>query len=445
MASLIRWILPFLVGLGMANWCEAGWLNPTQPGFVIQTFTSYEPISGNNSGTIVTNGNSYQFAGDNTGAMFMGGPGSQFRGKNDGSVYVDGDGSFVLGSFASLATVNNQGKGSLLLGNLSVGQKAVITDVGNASILLGAGTVSNSQSIVVGDGNESHGNKSVTAGSFWGTGSGFFGNGAGLTNLADDLIRVSYVEVHGMATSRGWYKQIGTHGGSPLYQRLDGAYFLYVAQDYGVWVISAVPENLDGLMWWNDSGKEGYYSPFGYEPGPNPGTGYIGDFLISEVDPVFNAWLPSFAHLAGPSTGGMWFDFSAQGGADALWLLPQTLNGHTMWHEATLGIGWDLSFSGTGYCYDTGAIWPGYIVHFTNGTHDHDLWVNTLTFDDFRHVAGGYSNCPPWWVRVMVQTNMPSPVDDIRDFGRFAVVNGTQLVFVAGAVTNVLDADITHP
>ena len=72
----------------------AGWLNPNQPGFIIQTFTYYEAITGNNTGLIVTNGNSYQFAGDNTGAVYLGGPGSQFRGKNEGSVYADGEGGF---------------------------------------------------------------------------------------------------------------------------------------------------------------------------------------------------------------------------------------------------------------------------------------------------------------------------------------------------------------
>ena len=156
---VIKKILPILLGLVMATGCQAGWLNPSQPGFVIQTFTSYQPISGNNSGLILTNGNSYQVAGDNTGTIYIGGPGAQFRGKNDGNVLVDGDGSFVLGTFPSLTAVTNLGKGSLLLGNLSAGQRAVITDVGNASLLLGAGTVSNSQAIVVGDGNASHGSR----------------------------------------------------------------------------------------------------------------------------------------------------------------------------------------------------------------------------------------------------------------------------------------------
>jgi hypothetical protein len=194
MASLIKRLVALLVWVGVASVCHAGWLNPSQQNFVIQTYTSYEPISGNNTGTITTNGNSYQFAGDNTGTIYIGGRGSQFRGMNAGNVFLDGDGAFVLGSFGILSTVTNRGKGSLLLGNLSTGQRAVITDVGNASILIGAGTVSNSQCIVVGDGNESHGIWSVTAGSFWSMGGGFFGNGAGLTNLPVDSTRFSVAD-----------------------------------------------------------------------------------------------------------------------------------------------------------------------------------------------------------------------------------------------------------
>jgi hypothetical protein len=171
--------------LGLASGCQAGWLNPTQPGFVLQTYTTYQPISGNNSGTITTNGNSFQFAGDNTAMCYIGGAGAQFRGRNEGNVYVDSDGGVVMGAFGPLAVVTNQGKGSVLLGNLSGGQRAVITDVAHGSLLLGAGTASNSQSIVVGDGNASHGSKSVTAGSFWATGAGFFGSGSGLTDVPE--------------------------------------------------------------------------------------------------------------------------------------------------------------------------------------------------------------------------------------------------------------------
>jgi hypothetical protein len=193
--------------LGLASGCSAGWLNPTQPGYVIQTFTSYQPISGNNSGTITTNGNSFQFAGDNTAVCYIGGPGTQFRGKNEGTVYVDSEGGFVLGAFGPLAVVTNQGKGSILLGNLSGGQRAVITDVAHGSLLLGAGTASNSQAIVVGDGNASHGAKSVTAGSFWATGTGFFGRGAGLTDVPElDAGALAALAAHAGLTA-------GAHGG----------------------------------------------------------------------------------------------------------------------------------------------------------------------------------------------------------------------------------------
>ena len=206
-----KMVITFGVAVLGVGTCLAGWLNPTQQGFVIQTFTTYEPMSGNNSGTIVTNGNSFQFAGDNTGWMSIGGPGSQFRGKKEGQMSQYGEGTFVLGAFGPLATVTNRGKGSLLLGNLSGGQKAVITDVAHASILLGAGTVSNSQSIVVGDDNASHGTKSVTAGSVWATGTGFFGRGDGLTNLREfdtnALAAIAahaglFAGVHGVKNSR---------------------------------------------------------------------------------------------------------------------------------------------------------------------------------------------------------------------------------------------------
>ena len=65
----MRLRLVFVSWLLLVVGCQAGWLKPSQPGFVIQTFTTYEPITGNNSGAITTNGNSYQFAGDNTGKI----------------------------------------------------------------------------------------------------------------------------------------------------------------------------------------------------------------------------------------------------------------------------------------------------------------------------------------------------------------------------------------
>ena len=169
--------------LGVASVGFAGWLKTDQPGFVIQTYTSYEAITGNNSGTITTNGNSFQFAGDNSGWMYLGSPGTQFRGENDGRIYISGNGSLVMGAFGTSSVVTNEGNGSVILGNLSGGQKARISDVAHGSLLLGAGVITNARAIVVGDDNVSHGRESVTAGSFWAMDGGFYGSGLGLTGL----------------------------------------------------------------------------------------------------------------------------------------------------------------------------------------------------------------------------------------------------------------------
>jgi len=260
-------LIPFVIYLGLASGALAGWLKPSQSGFVIQTFTSYQPISGNNSGVIVTNGNSYQIAGDNTGYIGIGGPGTQFRGKNDGNVFVDGDGALVLGSFGTLASVTNRGKGSLLLGNLSVGQRALITDVGNASILLGAGTVSNGQAIVVGDGNESHGVRSVTADSFWGMGSGFHGNGAGLTNLPVDLSRYSAAD------------------GAALSERVDAVETNVLATDrYPEAVLTDGSRAMTSLMLGNAEYQSGYLTT--YQGSTRLGNNYgEGVWLIGSSQP----------------------------------------------------------------------------------------------------------------------------------------------------------------
>ena len=48
-----KMVITFGVAVLGVGTCLAGWLNPTQQGFVIQTFTTYEPMRGKNSGTIV--------------------------------------------------------------------------------------------------------------------------------------------------------------------------------------------------------------------------------------------------------------------------------------------------------------------------------------------------------------------------------------------------------
>ncbi len=93
--------------------------------------------------------------------------GSQFIGTN---AY----GAEQRGFLASSSSATNNGKGSMQLFNLGASQKALMT--GNASIGLGACTVTNDQAIVAGDGLVSRGNGTIAA-------FGFYGNGAGLTNL----------------------------------------------------------------------------------------------------------------------------------------------------------------------------------------------------------------------------------------------------------------------
>jgi hypothetical protein len=62
------------------------------------------------------------------------------------------------------AAATNDAIGAMQLLNLSAGQSAWITPDGSASIGLGACVVSNKHSIVAGDGQQSHGNNSITAG-----------------------------------------------------------------------------------------------------------------------------------------------------------------------------------------------------------------------------------------------------------------------------------------
>jgi hypothetical protein len=66
--------------------------------------------------------------------------------------------------FVYQAAATNDAIGAMQLLNLSAGQTATITADGDASLGIGACTVSNKNSIVAGDGQQSHGAGSVTAG-----------------------------------------------------------------------------------------------------------------------------------------------------------------------------------------------------------------------------------------------------------------------------------------
>ena len=306
----------FLMGMIVAAGCHAGWLNPSQPGFVIQTYTTYQPISGNNSGTISTNGNSYQFAGDNYGLVYIGGPGAQFRGRNEGNVYVDNDGGFVLGAFGPLAVVTNRGKGSLILGNLSGGQKATITDVAHGSLLLGAGTVSNSQSIVVGDDNGSHGSKSVTAGSMWATGAGFFGNGGGLTNLVEsDTNALAALSAHTALS-------VGAHGAAVArYVATNGAH----VSPFSSWATAAT--NIQAAVDVAQAGETVWVGSGVYASGSRSCGGWNNRVAVTNSITVRSVSGPAVTKIVGTDGADMTGVYLAPGA----WLIGMTVTNFRSW------------------------------------------------------------------------------------------------------------------
>jgi len=110
-------------------------------------------------------------------------------GQGHGAVHLGGT---FAGSYAT-----NYGRGSIQLIDLSAGQVAYISQDADTAIGLGACTVSNKQSIVVGDGQESHGDGSVTAGG------GFYGSGANLTGITPAQIGAVSNTAAGIAAAGG--------------------------------------------------------------------------------------------------------------------------------------------------------------------------------------------------------------------------------------------------
>jgi hypothetical protein len=404
--------------MGIVGLCQAGWLNPTQQGFVIQTFTTYEPMSGNNTGSIVTNGNSFQFAGDNAGWLSIGGPGSQFRGKNEGQMSLYGEGTFVLGAFGPLATVTNRGKGSLLLGNLSGGQKAVITDVAHASILLGAGTVSNSQAIVAGDGLGSHGAKSVTAGSVWAMGDGFFGNGAGISNLP---LPYGYgVTADGSAVGN---EADGAEGGSALGRGAQASSFgVAVGEEaYGTDCGTAIGYSANGV-----SGVAigyGTWGTYGVAVGTFSGGSDNGVAVgVSAMGYSYGIGIGAYAD--GHGMGNI-----ALGGGEEGGLVAAIPSGFT--DTAELGRGTAVS---NGWFH-----FRGHPVVDGNGDLNPAAIKAYVSTNDVRYRATVTNGASPSFQTVTASELAMGAA------GRLMILNGTQLVFIAGAVTNVLDGDIRHP
>ena len=455
-------VLGLAAGVGIGT-CLAGWLNPTQQGFVIQTFTTYEPMSGNNSGTIVTNGNSYQFAGDNTGWMWLGGPGSQFRGKNEGQLYLNGEGTFVLGAFGPLAAVTNQGKGSLLLGNLSGGQKALITDVAHASILLGAGTVSNSQSVVVGDDLGSHGNKSVTAGSFWAMGDGFFGNGVlvlggGLASNSQAIVVGDGNASHGAKSITAgsiWAMGAGFFGNGAGLSNIPPPSGFVVNTDgtalglgaNGTEFGTAIGYTANGSSFGAVVGREANGSSCGAAVGyscdgsAGAAVGYsamgsygvaIGSFSVGSANGAavgvsasgYSSGVGIGANAVGNGLGNVAVGGGEEGGLTAV-VPPGFIDTAEIGRGTAVSNGW-FHFRGFPVVDGNGGINPAAIKGY-------------VSTNDARYRATVTNGTSPNFQTVTANELA------LGAAGRFMILGGTQLVFVAGAVTNVLDGDIGHP
>jgi hypothetical protein len=111
--------------------------------------------------------------------------GSLQRGLMSGSSFIGSavHGATQLGVVQIGGSATNLAWGALQMFNLGEGQHALTISNAVGSILLGAGTASNRYAIVAGDGQQSHGEASITAG-----GGFYIGNGGGITTNAAGFV-----------------------------------------------------------------------------------------------------------------------------------------------------------------------------------------------------------------------------------------------------------------
>jgi hypothetical protein len=149
------------------------------------------------------------------------------------------------GRVAASAAATNSGVGAIQLLELTAGQVADTTATGDASLLLGAGVASNKNSIVVGDGQESHGNGSITAGG------GFYGSGASITGITAAQVGAvsnnqtgvtltgSFTATGGNVVTNGAIPGPGCKNfGASQDLTLDGLTVAYAARPSGVYTIN---------------------------------------------------------------------------------------------------------------------------------------------------------------------------------------------------------------
>jgi hypothetical protein len=155
-----------------------------------------------------------------------------------------GQGAMQIGSFTSGIMSNNTGHASLQI--MSGAGTNIMT--GQASIGIGSVIVSNNQAIVLGDGNQSHGNKSITAGSFW-TGETNLGATVaaqgvtlGAVQSSNDVLAAWQGSVSNrisnMVTNGGTYPSLTVTNLTLWYQ--DTTNYSYITMDAGKFIMNGV-------------------------------------------------------------------------------------------------------------------------------------------------------------------------------------------------------------
>lgn len=178
-----------------------------------------------------------------------------------------------IGSLGGNSSAHNAGVASLQLFRLTNTQSSTIADGGDASILIGAGVASNKNTITVGDGQESHGDGSISAASFWENGTNILelaGVGSGFPLEADgDLAGYSLTNGFFVGDGSGLTGVVAsvTNGVSSV-NGLDGAVILDVGG------INALATNENTLT-----------------------------ITATEVDDVFTGWLATNDTWAGSFSG----------------------------------------------------------------------------------------------------------------------------------------------
>lgn len=156
-----------------------------------------------------------------TNTIGAGASGSEQRGGfNRAAIHIEmnAHGASQYGRAEEGSSATNAGHGAMQLFYLGTGEHALTTADGAGSLLLGAGVASNKHCIVVGNGNVSHGDSTVTADGFYGDGSGLTGllsasvtNGLASTNwvantwwLTVDASAISAADIINWDTAFGW-------------------------------------------------------------------------------------------------------------------------------------------------------------------------------------------------------------------------------------------------